>query len=163
MIKAKDNKTFIVLGMHRSATSLIAKCLHEGGVHMGDKLMDGSHGGNDEGHFEDLDFYSTNMSLMGGDFWNHPELIKPQDTNVKTLLDAKDVRPLWGWKDPRTSLTIDSYYDFLKDPIIVATFRIPEKVADSLFIRDGTPKEEGVALAKEYNKRIIKFLEKKFT
>ena len=160
MVGDKPNKTFIVLSMHRSASSLVAKSLHEAGVHMGDKLLSG-HADNPEGHFEDLDFLRTNISMMGGDNWRNPDT-KVYDIDVSPLVKAKDIKPLWGFKDPRTALTIDKYYDYFEDPIIVALFRNPEMVGKSLEARGDMTKEEGIKLAKQYNRKILDFLNKKF-
>lgn len=156
------NKTFIVLGCHRSATSLIAKALHEAGVHMGDDLLQGLPD-NPEGHFEDMDFLIKNVQLLGGDNWDKPDTVLRDDVDVTELLKAKDVRPLWGWKDPRTSLTIEKYYEHLDDPIVLTSFRRPELVGESLERRGDMSREEGTRLAREYNKRVIAFLQKHFT
>ena len=154
------NKTFIVLGCHRSATSLVAKALHEAGVHMGEELLSNLPD-NPEGHFEDMDFLKKNVEILGGDNWDQPDT-PLQDADTSQLLKQKDNKPLWGWKDPRTCLTIDKYYDHLDDPIILASFRKPDMVGKSLARRGDMTEEEGIALAKAYNKKIIDFLSKKF-
>ena len=63
------NKTFVILGCHRSASSLVAKALHEAGVHMGDDLLSGLPD-NPEGHFEDMDFLKKNVEILGGNIWD---------------------------------------------------------------------------------------------
>ncbi|NOR27604.1 MAG: hypothetical protein GQ540_03635 [Lutibacter sp.] len=156
----KDNKTFIILSMHRSASSLVAKGLNNAGVNMGENLLSGL-ADNPEGHFEDLDFLYTNIHLMNGDNWK--DVNTPiKNLNMKSLIEKKDINPLWGWKDPRTILTIERYYDLLNDPIIVALFRNPEKVGMSLEKRGDMTKKEGIKLAKEYNKKLLLFLNKRF-
>ena len=154
------NKTFIILGCHRSASSLVAKALHEAGVHMGDDLLSGLQD-NPEGHFEDMDFLKKNVELLGGDIWN--DVDRPlQDADTNELINSKDTRPLWGWKDPRTTLTIDKYYNHLEDPIIVGLFRKPELVAKSMAKRGDISEVEALILAKAYNKKIIDFLSQRF-
>lgn len=154
------NKTFVVLGCHRSASSLVAKALHEAGVHMGDDLLCGLPD-NPEGHFEDLDFLKKNVEILGGDNWRQVD--GPlNDVDTAQLIARKNTRPLWGWKDPRTVLTIDSYYDHLDDPVIVALFRKPERVGKSLAARGDMSEAEGTALARAYNKKLIDFLSKRF-
>ena len=49
----------IVLGMHRSGTSLIAGVLHEMGVNMGSNLMKADEY-NPKGYFEDIEIYKFN-------------------------------------------------------------------------------------------------------
>ena len=154
------NKTFVILGCHRSASSLVAKALHEAGVHMGDELLSGLPD-NPEGHFEDMDFLKKNVELLGGNIWNdvNRELT---DADTSALIAAKNVHPLWGWKDPRTVLTIEKYYVHLDDPIIIGLFRKPELVAKSMARRGDISEQDALALAKAYNRKIIDFLSKHF-
>ena len=154
------NKTFVILGCHRSASSLVAKALHEAGVHMGDELLSDLPD-NPEGHFEDMDFLKKNVEILGGNIWND---VDRELNNVDTaeLVSRKDTRPLWGWKDPRTVLTIEKYYDHLQDPIIVALFRKPEHVAKSMAERGDISENDALALARDYNRKIIEFLSKHF-
>jgi hypothetical protein len=155
------NKTFVILACHRSASSLVAKALHEAGVHMGDDLLSGLPD-NPEGHFEDMDFLRRNVELLDGNIWN--DVDRPLlDLDTGDLIRAKDNKPLWGWKDPRTVLTIDKYYDHLEDPVIVSLFRKPEHVASSMARRGDISEDEALELAKAYNRKIIAFLEKHFT
>lgn len=154
------NKTFVVLGCHRSASSLVARALHEAGVHMGDNLLSGLPD-NPEGHFEDMDFLAKNVELLGGDFWR--DVDRPlQDADTGELVRSKDCRPLWGWKDPRTVMTIDRYFGHLADPIIVALFRKPELVGKSLARRGDMSEAEGADLARAYNRKLIDFLSREF-
>lgn len=154
------NKTFVILGCHRSASSLVAKALHEAGVHMGDDLLSGLPD-NPQGHYEDMDFLRKNVELLNGNIWN--DVDRPlQDVDTAGLIRQKDNKPLWGWKDPRTTITIDKYYDHLDDPIIVALFRKPELVGKSMAQRGDIAEEEAIALARAYNRKIIDFLSKHF-
>jgi hypothetical protein len=154
------NKTFVILGCHRSASSLVAKALHEAGVHMGDELLSGLPD-NPEGHFEDMDFLKKNVELLGGNIWNDVDR-ELTDADTSALIAAKNVHPLWGWKDPRTVLTIEKYYDHLDDPIIIGLFRKPELVAKSMARRGDISEEDALALAKAYNRKIIDFLSEHF-
>lgn len=156
--------------MGRSATSLIAQALHKYGVHMGDNLfMKGA--GNPLGHYEDRDFMELNKKILrkcGGSAANLPseELIKACsefDDDAKEMVESKDDKSLWGWKDPRTVATIEKYVDHLEDPILICPFRNPEMVAKSLHERDGISIEEGLEMAKEYNRRVLKYLEEHYT
>ena len=154
------NKTFVILGCHRSASSLVAKALHESGVHMGDELLSGLPD-NPEGHFEDMDFLKKNVELLGGNIWNDVDR-ELTDADTSALIAAKNVHPLWGWKDPRTVLTIEKYYDHLDDPIIIGLFRKPELVAKSMARRGDISEVDALALAKAYNRKIIDFLSEHF-
>ena len=145
-------KTFVILGMHKSTTSLVAKALHEAGIHMGNEFLPKG----EYEFYENKDFVQLNdriLAAAGGDQRNPPphEDILKQDfsAEIKELID-KHQKPLWGWKDPRTTLTIDLYLPYLKDPHFIPIFRDPEKVAKRY--------KGDTSLAEEYNRRLINFL-----
>lgn len=164
-------KCIVVLGMHRSATSLIAKGLAAAKVHMGDFYL-AHDSGNPEGYYEDMDFLHLNKAILvkaGGDWSNPPaeEQIlkiknnKPMMDRIEKLIQKKQKRKkLWGWKEPRTVLTIPLYEPFLEEPIYLACYRDPIAVAKSLQARNGMDIAQGVALASIYNDRLKKFLDK---
>jgi hypothetical protein len=106
----------IVLGMHRSGTSLVASTLDALGVHMGDHLLMAGKSG--KAHYEDWDFINLNTDILkaAGGQWDKPPNphhlldVEPQfRSEIAHLLEKKNERELWGWKDPRTSLTIWLY------------------------------------------------------
>ena len=66
----------------------------------------------------------------------------------------------WGWKDPRTTLTIELFHQHLPNPHYVSLFRSPVEVAKSLHRRNSCSIQKGLITAKEYNYRLIKFLAK---
>ena len=157
-------KTFIVLGMHRSATSLTAAGLAYAKIDMGS----GYRPINDQpnGNWEDLDFYALNVKILkkAGGSWHEPPtrekiLAVNIDKEIKTLVESKNKKNiLWGWKDPRTALTIELYLHHLINPHYICNFRDPKEVAKSLQNRNGFSIEKGINLAHLYNKRIINFL-----
>ena len=172
---AQRLKTVIVLGMHRSATSMVARALHTcKEVDMGDYLL-GSMSSNPKGHFEDRLFLSLNSDILhaaGGD-WDDPpscEKIAQQadqfSKRIKTAIRGSMKRaeekgyPAWGWKDPRTILTIDLYMPYLDNPQFIITLRNPHDIAKSLQERDGFSIERGLNLAKEYQYRLTEFARK---
>lgn len=164
--KMSTSKCFIVLGMHRSATSLTAKGLHDAGVYMGDKLL-GANKSQPTGHYENLDFLELNRWILkqAGGSWDDPPahgdiLRVGAEIQIKELI-KKHERSLWGWKDPRTVLTLDLYWPHLTNPHLVINFRQPIDVAKSLYIRNGMPLSEGVALTKEYNRRLKLIVERR--
>lgn len=158
-------KTFIVLGMHRSATSLIAKGL-AGEINMGARYQPMQD--NPQGHWENWDFVYLNDSILeaAGGSWDNPpsrerilEAGKAFTTAIKHLVESfNQLGEHWGWKDPRTALTIECYQPYLVNPHYIAVFRNKHEVAKSLQARNGFSIEKGVALAEEYNKRITQFL-----
>lgn len=160
-------KSFAVVGCHRSATSLVAKGLHEAGVHMGDRLLGPGHG-NPEGHYEDVAFLRLNEAMLkeAGGAWNEPpprselsRVASRRSEELRATVERASRGPLWGFKDPRTTLLLDAYVPLLgPDPHVVACFRRPEQVARSLNDRDGIPVEEGERLARAYDEHLLRAL-----
>ena len=64
----------------------------------------------------------------------------------------------WGFKDPRTALTIDVWLEHLPSPQFIACYRNYNDIAKSLQIRNNFPIEKGKKIAEEYYKRIANFL-----
>jgi len=155
------SKPFVVLGMHRSATSLIAGGLARAGVNMGQRLL-GKRKSNPKGHYEDLDFLELNDKILkanGGTWRKPPDIIDPGKLSpaARALVEAKmGDSELWGWKDPRTALTFALYEPFLGDDAhLVCVFRRPVNVARSLNSRNSIPIPNGVALTNTYNRAIL--------
>lgn len=163
------SRCFIVLGMHRSATSLIAKGLHLAGVNMGTNMLPPD-SGNPHGYWEDLDFLNLNkmiLRLAGGNWYNVPDEQKILEVGeradvrgqIKELIEKRYAEnDLWGFKDPRTTLTIKVIQPFLKEHFFYVAFRNPVEVAHSLLKRNLGDMAAHVQVAKEYNRRLFEFL-----
>ncbi len=54
----------VILGMHRSGTSALARALRVLGVDLGERLMGGIPGNNEKGFFEDIDIYAFHNDLL---------------------------------------------------------------------------------------------------
>jgi hypothetical protein len=168
-------KTIIVLGMHRSATSMTARALHKSGeVYMGTNLMLNGFD-NPEGHYENYDFYYLNEDILkvaGGSWFNPPAheqimAVEPLFRHrIQTLVSLSKQKAAetgyrsWGWKDPRTVLTIDLYMPHLDKPQFVTCHRDNGEVAASLLKIHGLEYQKAYNLSIEYNKRLLKFLSK---
>ncbi len=159
--------------MHRSATSLIARNLnHE--VHMGSNLLKGLDD-NPKGHYESVDVIKINDKILthcGGSWCNppsHDKILKCVgmfDDEMKVLID-KEIKiteemgyESWGFKDPRTCLTIDLWLPLLPNPQFVVCYRDPMDIAKSLNNRNGFSIEFGKSLTHTYNERITNFITK---
>jgi hypothetical protein len=162
----KELSPFIVLGMHRSYTSLVAGGIDFFAVDMGHALL-GASPSNPMGHFENIRFIALNDIILkeAGGSWREPpqesdilEAGRRCERKIKDVLNEESRGGLWGWKDPRTTLTIKCYLPFLRNPKFICCFRDPLEVAESLYKRDRMPIDEGVELAETYNRRLIGFL-----
>jgi len=157
-------KTVVVLGMHRSGSSMVAGVLNRLGVDMGRNFVRQSWS-NPVGHFEDKDFVQLNKSILkeAGGSWHKPptnEEIKVQKDNfkipIKELIEKK-TSLLWGWKDPRNSLTIGLYLPYLNNPYFIVCHRGFQDIAKSLKRRNRIEFEKGIRLAEIYEERIEDF------
>jgi len=163
-------RTYIVVGMHRSATSFLARCLHLNGVDMGKRLLPPS-GENPQGYYENIDFLKLNKLILkkAGGIWYNP----PSETDILRIGESlyghivatisKNKQSHWGWKDPRTCLTLPLYLPILEsidgnDIYIIAIFRKPHRVAQSLNKYHKLSINNALNLIKEYNSRILKYI-----
>jgi len=152
----KSDKTYIVLGAPGSATSLISKALEEQGVDMGNcKRSD------KEKFYENREFVNFNTKILhsSGGWWGDPpseEAIDKLDFDNRIQKKIKKYKksPMWGFKDPRASLTIRKYLKHLEgDVYLICCFRKPEGVI-ARWKRDGlvTASKE---LVDRFNQSII--------
>lgn len=161
-------KTFIVTGMHRSATSLIAQALHEHGVHMGSDLISSrdSHPHDFYEHRPIVALHKDILDSLGVD----TSLGVPSRRRVLDAFDKRSDRAdsiieheqnnLWGFKDPRTSLTLEGWVPRVENPHIISIFREPLRVAESLERTEDIPIDDGLSIAKQYNNRLLDSLER---
>ena len=162
-------KAFIVLGMHHSATSLVAEAFHHNGVDMGEE-------GLSRVHYEDMRFVRLNDRILkaaGGSWKNPPNEYMIRDAArgfmgaIETLLDVRAIEAkkqekyLWGWKDPRQALLMEVYWPIIREkynPHIITIMRSPREVARSLARSKKADLEVGEALARLYQERINRFM-----
>ncbi len=138
----------LVLGMHRSGTSALTRCLNLVGMDLGSNLLSPQEA-NAKGFWEHADAVRINDQLLAsfGLHWYSLDPL-PQDWLATPAADAAraDIRllverdftgvPLWGIKDPRmcrlAPLWIDVLQDMGVDVVSVLMVRSPVEVALSL-------------------------------
>jgi len=140
----KQNKVLVILGMHRSGTSLITRWLQACGLHIGDTLL-GAETGNDEGHFEDLDFIHLHEQLLTTHKLPHTGLtsepingitITEEETIQKLINTKSNQHEQWAWKDPRTCMFLDTYRKLIPNAQYIIILRDYQAVVSSLLNRD---------------------------
>lgn len=129
----------IVLGMHRSGTSLVSGILYRLGVDMGIAFRKPDQH-NPTGYYEDIDIRDLNKAIFaaaGGRWFNPPNLedvsavIGGFDAQVKELVASKS--GTWGFKDPRTAFTIHALEPYLPEDLrFIHVLRNPSDVVASL-------------------------------
>lgn len=146
----------IVLGCHRSGTTLVARLLHEMGVFMGPRV--------NRRVWEDADFQRTNATIleMAGGNWGKPPSPEAITEAVGRMpipyfLTMKRQPDLWGWKDPRTVLTIHALHPYLEHPRYVVIRRRKRDVVSSLTLAHGWRYNWG-DLVDVYNERLDAFV-----
>jgi hypothetical protein len=136
-----NSRTVVVLGASRSGTSVTAGVLSALGVDMG-RVREGT-ADNPMGAFEDRDFEAIHRDLfraVGADknYWDPPtrEEIAAAASGVtaeieRFIRDKSSGKTLWGWKHPRSILTIDLFLPYLSRPHFIIVFRNPIGIARS--------------------------------
>lgn len=159
----------IITGMHRSGTSLVSSLLQSAGLNIGKNLV-ASNEGNIKGHFENKDFvdfhekvlYSLGINQIG---WTLEKDLSPppayQD-EAKSLIESSfSQNKPWGWKDPRTSLFLNFWYNLIPDSRFLFIYRSPWEVLDSLFRRGDdifhSHPEFALQIWMSYNQQILAF------
>lgn len=165
MTDSEDRAAFSVLGMHRSGTSLVMRCLNLLGAELGreERVMRPREGNNPAGFWEHVGIVAINNRILErfGGSWHEPPVLADGWEGSASLSDlrsrARDLvrkefgdRPVWGFKDPRCSLTLPFWRELIPRLRAVVCVRNPLDVARSLRVRDGFPEEKSVRLWIEY-------------
>lgn len=143
--------------------------MHRVGVNMGDKML-GKGRSQPHGHFEDRQFLRLDEQILKrlNGTWDHPpsqsaiEAIAPEYAGqIRRMIATRDGKnDMWGFKDPRSALLWPLYEPHLShDPHLIAVFRRPSKVAESLQTRNGMSLQTGTQLANYYNRLIVAAIE----
>jgi len=156
----------IVIGMHRSGSSLLVKVLQQLGVFMGNDFEENN---------ESLFFNKINdwMLFQAGASWDNPENFKYisndfialmvdivrnrlKSTHLKKYLGSSnqsinDSGFIWGWKDPRSTFTFDVWKEIFPAAKIIHIYRNPVDVINSMITREsikipaiGNPTRTGI-------------------
>ena len=171
MENSHPNQSVIITGMHRSGTSLTASLLHSAGIEIGDRLMLPSEW-NPKGFFEDWDFVELHQAILRSqgispEGWTKEKLVEVQGQYLaaaQNLILARKNKPIWGWKDPRTTLFLDFWLKLIPEAKFIFIFRSPWEVVDSLFRRGDFIFDTNPNFAVEqwsiYNRAILDFYER---
>jgi hypothetical protein len=138
-----NERPLIILGMHRSGTSLVAGWIHKMGIDMGTYFPKSDYA-NKTGYYEDLDFYNIHEEIFKLNSIPHGGFISKDiviDEHYKKKLEylisfKKEKNKQWGWKDPRTCLFTDVYEELIPNANYLVLYRDFEEVISSLLRRD---------------------------
>ena len=151
----KGIQPVIILGMHRSGTTMITEMLEQLGLFVGDQKDD---------NCESLFFYKINkwafrIGISKIDMPDNMKLMSPSCKNeIITSFDyflgswrrwvylgkkyffkynsIKDIDFAWGWKEPLNTFTIDLWKEIFPEAKIIHIYRNPLDSAASFIKRD---------------------------
>lgn len=167
-VEYMDSKKTLVLvvGMHRSGTSVLAQIMQNMGVYLGRNAdLQKPAEDNPDGFFEHSEIVKIHEAMLNelGKEWFHAEAIDLEnfDTIKYEIILKQHISSLFenhnvvGVKDPRICLFLPMWKKFEKDLKIEVKYlyilRNCNDVAASIFRRDGIDKQYGVRLWKYYN------------
>lgn len=154
----------VVLGMHRSGTSVATRLVNLMGFSAGpdDDLLP-AHRDNPTGYWENRSLVGANDEILIAldSEWSRPPRLEEGWENrpevaalrpaFRTLVASVLRADRWVWKDPRACLTLPFWLSLLDDDVsIVLIHRNPLEVAASLHARDGLDMPVGLALWERY-------------
>jgi hypothetical protein len=159
MTADRPDRVICILGMHRSGTSALTGSLEQQGLFLGKRNVSAEH--NLRGNRENPEIMQLHEALLesnGGAWMSPPERVdwKPEHLEwARQILATYAGHAVWGFKDPRSLLTMEGWRKLVPNLEHVGIFRHPLRVAASLNRRNQFPAELGVALWRQYNQRLI--------
>lgn len=176
------NKLILVLGMHRSGTSLLASLLHRIGIHLGESFIPAD-SANPAGYWENIEVVAAHDKLLEdmGREWHTASAALPYPNNWWLSEAAQKARRelfsiasrelekgdgTWAFKDPRTCRLLPLWRQVMDDiaqhapvtPIYLLAKRRPTEVGASLARRDGLAPEMAELLWLWHYLEPLKFL-----
>jgi O-antigen biosynthesis protein len=172
-----SSRAAVVVGMHRSGTSTVARGLQALSVYLGDNFFEFAPD-NPTGYWEDksivglsqrvleeLQIAWDDTSLIARERFQHHRIRLLKLKAVRYFDDAFASVPLWGFKDPRTIRLLPFWLGALRDAGIddayVVAIRHPMSVAASLFRRQEIPLEKANLLWLLHNVPFLRDLHEK--
>lgn len=169
-MKDAQGQPVCVVGMHRSGTSVVARAMNLLGVSLGDSssLMKPASDQNPTGFWENEQIVEINKELLDrlGGTWDE---LPPLPENWAASEAIADLRrkaselvgrvfgdgTIWGWKDPRTSVTLPFWKLVVPGMRYILCLRNPSHVCRSLHRRDGFTPHKSSYLWKRYTLEAI--------
>lgn len=158
-----QKKQIVVIGMHRSGTSLVARLINAMGAYAGEEHdFPPPDVFNPTGYWERRDVWALDEEILGAldATWSEPTRVDLSKlSNRREFVDRAraiarnlDAHGTWMIKDPRLGILFPIWREALDDPTCVIVWRDPAAVARSLSKRDGLPLAVGLALWEEYTR-----------
>jgi hypothetical protein len=158
----------LVLGMHRSGTSLTTRFINMMGAYFAPEgLALGLTPDNPKGFWERRDVMLVNDQLLHhfNCSWEKIDRLDAENAGgispklqhtIKTILLGMDAHRPWVMKDPRLCVTLPAWLPSLEVPVAVIAWRNPLEVARSLQLRNNMSVEYALALWEYYAVHLIR-------
>lgn len=151
------DRVVVLLGMHRSGTSMLARLLGALGLRFGERLLREARPDNELGYWEQADivgiqeamldrmdrtWYGPTGTLSLPDGWrDRPGMAGMVDRLREVLVrEVAASGGLWGFKDPRTARFLPMWKELFAEagiePVYVLAIRHPDGVRGSLLARN---------------------------
>lgn len=146
---------------------MLARLLQRCGLYLGpeSELMPAA-ADNPDGFWEHLRFVALNDEILSavGAAWDLPpwqnepfrnNRLDPIRAKAQLLIEPFHTAQVWGWKDPRNSLTLRFWRSLLPGLKTIIMVRNPLEVAYSMHKRNRTSYALGLRLWEIYNRRVL--------
>lgn len=171
-MKNPSAEVVLLLGMHRSGTSLLMRICNLLGVKLAEDLIPPRED-NAKGFFEHAEIVRLNekifecfglnsqdTTVLPPVWWGHADILLLREAIKSCLQKTYHGMQLWGMKDPRIGKLLPLWLPLFEElnitPRVVIAFRNPLEVAASLKKREGLSVERGLLLWLQYNLAIEK-------
>jgi len=158
-------KRVIILGMHKSGTTLVSRILHASGINMGDFQLSMDY--NAGHHFERTESLKINNEMLGDqwskslnipiDYEEVSNQIKKKMERLVLELDKRHVA--WGIKDPRMAITYTDWQPYLDKHFVIIIFRNPYEILRHYRTAYSLSRWKTLFLWNAYNAMIIRSIE----
>lgn len=153
----------IVVGFHRSGTSLLTQLLHAAGLFIGDNLL-GALPSNPYGHFEDREVLELHREILAdhGQNWqvdlSQEFFISAEHwRRMQDLVRRREVAHRdWGFKEPRSCLMLGAWKFVAPEAKFVIVYRDPSACVRSMmsrqaseYLRDRGPADDHLRFFRE--------------
>jgi hypothetical protein len=129
---------YVVLGMHKSGTTLVSQILHHSGVNMGGPEVETGRSYDEGNKYEREDTKAVNEEILGSLDKFSLDIVPPERLPVPSAEMQAEMRAIvaecdsawsdWGFKDPRTYLTYPLWQDVLPEHRVIVVFRRPDEM-----------------------------------
>ncbi|WP_428080096.1 glycosyltransferase [Candidatus Pelagibacter sp.] len=160
------SKQILVLGMHRSGTSMVSRILNLMGCYYSSEdqtVLPGED--NPKGFWERKDVMDLNNKILNDykSSWDNPYRLKNVEIDkskylnqLKNIIYKLEPHRPWFIKDPRLSLTYNCWENILENNLNILVLRNPLEVSISLNKRNNIKYTSGLALWDFYTDRLVK-------